>query len=385
MRPRAACCCAATSFALGLYHRLEPPMSTLPANLIERLDALKSQYEQCQSDLLNPDVVQDHRRVRELSIRRSTLARVVDPYLDYDAAVSEAAEATVMLQDESDADVRQMVQEEIETLQARITTLTEEIQSRLVRADDDSIGSLILEVRAGVGGDEAALWAGDLLEMYQRYANSRGWRVDTLESSPGDHGGVRAAIVAIAGEGAWSNLGYEGGTHQVKRVPATEAQGRVHTSTATVAVLPEPEEVEVDLDESDVKEMITTATGPGGQNVNKVSTAVHLIHEPTGVEVRMQDTKSQAQNRQKAWQLLRARLYERQRAESEAQRAETRAAMIGSGSRAEKIRTYRYKDAIAVDSRIKGNYPLQTVMQGGLQPLIDALIELDTAQRLAAL
>ncbi len=360
-------------------------MSLLPDNLTERLDELAEQYDQCQADLLDPDIVQDHRRVRELSIRRAALGRVVEPYQAYRHAIQEHSDAKSMLSSEIDNDLRSMIHDEIESLKAQVTTLAEEIQSRLVRADDDSIGSVILEIRAGVGGDEAALWAGDLLEMYQRYASSKGWKLEMIESAPGEMGGVRGAMVSIGGDGAWSCLGYEGGTHQVKRVPATEAQGRVHTSTATVAVLPEPKEVEVQLDESDVKEMITTATGPGGQNVNKVSTAVHLIHEPTGVEVRMQDTKSQAQNRQKAWQLLRARLYERQRAEQDAQRAEKRAAMIGSGSRAEKIRTYRYKDSIAVDSRIKGNFPLQAIMQGELQPLIDGLIELDTAQRHAAL
>jgi peptide chain release factor 1 len=360
-------------------------MPLLPDNLTERLDELAEQYDQCQADLLDPDIVQDHRRVRELSIRRAALGRVVEPYQAYRHATQEHNDTESMLSSETDNDLRSMIHDELESLKAQVATLAEEIQSRLVRADDDSIGSVILEIRAGVGGDEAALWAGDLLEMYQRYASSKGWKLEMIESAPGEMGGVRGAMVSIGGDGAWSCLGYEGGTHQVKRVPATEAQGRVHTSTATVAVLPEPEEVEVQLDESDVKEMITTATGPGGQNVNKVSTAVHLIHEPTGVEVRMQDTKSQAQNRQKAWQLLRARLYERQRAERDAQRAEKRAAMIGSGSRAEKIRTYRYKDSIAVDSRIKGNFPLQAIMQGELQPLIDGLIELDTAQRLAAL
>jgi peptide chain release factor 1 len=221
--------------------------------------------------------------------------------------------------------------------------------------------------------------------MYQRFAADQGWTVAGIEFSPSEAGGFKQAIFSVEGDGAWAQLGYEGGTHQVKRVPATEAQGRIHTSTATVAVLPEPEEVEVELDPSDVREMITTAQGPGGQNVNKVATAVHLIHEPTGVDVRIQETKSQAQNREKAWQLLRARLYERQRAEREAVRAEHRKGMIGSGSRAEKIRTYRYKENLVVDHRIGASFNLSEIIAGRMQPLVDALIEHDTAQRLAAL
>ena len=360
-------------------------MSNLANNLVTKLDELDAQFIETEQALLLPEVASNHRKVRELSIRRAALARIVTPYREWKANLDAQQDAESILNEESDPELRSLAKSEIESLKSTALDLAEALQSRLVRADDDAIGSLILEVRAGVGGDEAALWAGDLLEMYKRYASSKGWKIEDMDLSPGEHGGYRNATIGIEGEGAWSCLGYEGGTHQVKRVPATESQGRVHTSTATVAVLAEPEEVEVQLDPSDVKEMITTATGPGGQNVNKVSTAVHLIHEPTGVEVRMQDTKSQAQNREKAWKLLRARLYEKQRAEQDAARAESRAAMIGSGSRAEKIRTYRWKDAIAVDARIKGNFPLQAVMQGELQPLIDQLIELDTAQRLAAL
>ena len=360
-------------------------MIELPENLVAKLDELAEQFDVCQAQLLTPEVAADHTQVRELSIRRAALERVVAPYRAWASTRAAHVDTALLLDAETDNELRIMIREEIQALEAKADILAGELQERLVRADDDSIGSLILEVRAGVGGDEAALWAGDILDMYRRFAVIREWTMEDLDITPGEQGGVRSATVAISGEGAWSCLGYEGGTHQVKRVPATESQGRVHTSTATVAVLPEPKEIEIDLDVNDVKEMITTATGPGGQNVNKVSTAVHLIHEPTGIEVRMQDTKSQSQNRQKAWKLLRARLYERQRAEQEAERAENRQAMIGSGSRAEKIRTYRYKDAIVVDHRISRSFPLQGLLQGELQGLIDELIELDTAQRLAAL
>lgn len=360
-------------------------MTALPDNLRSRLDELSAQLEQCRADLLTPEIANDHHKVRKLSIRSAALEKVVGPFQNLLEVEASIADTQSLLDDADDDDMRALAREELEHLRTRIDTLTADVQRRLVHAQDESVASLILEVRAGVGGDEAALWAGDLLEMYRRFAAARGWKVQDMQQSAGDQGGIREAIVAVSGEGAWSSLGYEGGTHQVKRVPATESQGRVHTSTATVAVLPEPEEVEVDLDRNDVKEMITTATGPGGQNVNKVSTAVHLIHQPTGIEVRMQDTKSQAQNRQKAWQLLLARLYERQRAQQEAQRSQARHSMIGSGNRAEKIRTYRYKDAIVVDHRLGQSFPLQGVLDGGMQPMVDGLIEHDTAQRLASL
>ncbi|MHC4909821.1 MAG: peptide chain release factor 1 [Planctomycetota bacterium] len=360
-------------------------MSSVSDNLIRKLDELDEQHGELSRQLEDPDVLADHRRVRSLSIKRAALDGLVNEYREYREANSQIAEYEELVSAGEDAELVELAREELPELRERSETLIESVQRRLVRSDDDSVGSIILEIRAGVGGDEAGLWAGDLLEMYQRYATSRKWSVEVLQLSAGEMGGVKVATASISGEGVWSHLGYEGGTHQVKRVPATEAQGRVHTSTATVAVLAEPEEIEVTIDASDVKEMITTSQGPGGQNVNKVATAVHLIHEPTGIEVRMQDTKSQAQNREKAWKLLRARLFERQKAEADAERAEARNAMIGSGSRAEKIRTYRYKENLVVDHRVGSSFNLSEVMAGRLDPLIDELIEHDTAQRLAAL
>jgi peptide chain release factor 1 len=349
----------------------------IPTNVAEKLREIVAQHNELSVQLLDSDVLIDHRKVTALSIKKAAISTLVEQFESYIAAEQQEHDCQEMLRGDDD-ELAVMAKEELPELDSKLTKLTEQIQKQLVTADEQSVGSVILEVRAGVGGDEASLWAGDLEGMYRKFAQLRGWKIEEMGNS-------NSIMFGIAGEGVWTNLAFESGTHQVKRVPATETQGRVHTSTATVAVLPEPEEVEVDLDTNDVKESITTSTGPGGQNVNKVATAVHLIHEPTGVEVRMQDTKSQAQNREKAWKLLRARLFDAQKAKIDAERVEKRNSMIGSGSRAEKIRTYRYKDNLIVDHRISGNYNLTDVLSGNMQPMIDQLIEAETARRLAEL
>ena len=359
--------------------------TNLPDNLRTKLEELRDQHQDLGRQLEDPEVLCDHRAVARFAAKRKALSSVVEGLIAFDTARAEHAEYAAAISADEDPELVALAREELPRLESTMATLAESIQAELVSADDRAVGSVILEIRAGVGGDEAGLWAGDLLEMYRRFASHRRWRFEELELSAGDAGGIKAAVIQIAGDGVWSDLGFEGGTHQVKRVPATETQGRVHTSTATVAVLAEPEEVEVELDEADVKESITTAQGPGGQNVNKVATAVHLIHEPTGIEVRMQETKSQAQNREKAWTLLRARLFERQKAERDAVRSAERNSMIGTGNRAEKIRTYRVKENIAVDHRIGKSVNLGALLAGEMQSLIDALRREETARRLAAL
>ena len=315
----------------------------------------------------------DHREVARLASKRKALSSVVEGLVAFDAAAGERTEYQAAIAAGDDPELVALAREELPAIERRLSDLAASIQSELVSADDRSVGTVILEIRAGVGGDEAGLWAGDLLEMYQRYAADRGWRFEMLGLSAGDAGGVKSAVAQVVGDGVWSDLGFEGGTHQVKRVPATETQGRVHTSTATVAVLAEPEAVEIELDPGDVKESITTAQGPGGQNVNKVATAVHLIHEPTGIEVRMQETKSQTQNRERAWTLLRARLFERQKAERDAARSATRNSMIGSGNRAEKIRTYRAKENIAVDHRVGESVNLGVLLGDQISEVIEKI------------
>jgi peptide chain release factor 1 len=357
----------------------------LSAKLIAKLDEIAQQFDALERQLADPDVVTDHQKVRDLSIRRAAIEHVVGLYRAYTRTQQQIADNQQIIADAEDAEFVELAQLELPELQGKAERLSEDVANELVTADDKAVGAVILEVRAGTGGDEAGLWAGDILEMYQRYAAVRGWKFEVMDFSPGDMGGVRSAIVSVQGEAVWQGMGYESGVHCVKRVPATETQGRIHTSTATVAVLPEPEEVDVQIDEADVEIHVTTAQGPGGQNVNKVATAVHMVHKPTGIEVRMQESKSQQQNRAKAWQLLRARLYDHMQQQKHAERAAARSSMIGTGERSQRIRTYRYKDNMVVDHRLEDSFNLQPFMAGELGPAVEKLIDIDRAQRLAAL
>lgn len=358
--------------------------------VLEKLAGLAAQRDQLAEQLLDPAILADHRQVRELSIRKAALDSVADGWRRFEklTAEADALRSALHAQDASttDPDFLELAREELPELESKSQALIEALLADLVNADDLAIGSVMLELRAGVGGDEAGLWANDLLTMYRRLAERRGWRFEplTLEVDDG-MGGLRSGVVAVSGEGVWATLSHEAGTHCVKRVPATETQGRIHTSTATVAVLPEPQAVEVELDPDDVDEHITTAQGPGGQNVNKVATAVHLLHRPTGIEVRMQETKSQQQNREKAWRLLRARLYERELDKRRAEEASARNQQIGGGGRAERIRTYRYKDNIAVDHRVGEAVPLQSMLTGDFDELLEQLNHMETARRISLL
>lgn len=359
--------------------------NTLAPNLRRKLDEMATAFDVVSAQLLDPTILADHRKVTALSIRRAAAEPTIALYRAWCKTVADAEECRAVLASGQDADLATLAREELPQLDAEAARLVNELQSKLVTAEDTAIGALILEVRAGVGGDEAALWAGDLVQMYLGFAARRGWTVETLEHSAGEAGGLKNLTASVRGPGAFAALAFESGTHQVKRVPATEQQGRVHTSTATVAVLPEPEEIEVKIDPDEVKEIITTAQGPGGQNVNKLATAVHLIHLATGIEVRMQETRSQGQNRAKAWQLLRARVYERQRSEAHAKRAEYRNSLIGSGLRAEKIRTYRAKENVVVDHRLEQSFNLDRALTGDLDEIVSALTQREIAERVAAL
>jgi peptide chain release factor 1 len=359
-------------------------MNKESSSLIAILDDLDARYEEIERQISDPALARETAKLVALSKERGKIRLLVAKYRDYKKIAAGIDEAQQILEDKSaDPDLRTMAQEEIEQLTAKRDSLLEDLQNTLVMADEMHVDSVIMEIRAGTGGEEAALFARDLHDMYVRYAAKRRWKVEQLDFSPSDMGGFREVIFSIKGEGVWLELGYEGGGHRVQRVPETEAQGRIHTSAATVAVLPEPEEVDIEINPADVVEHVSRAGGPGGQNVNKVSSAIRLEHVPTGITVNMREEASQHKNRAKAWRILRSRVYDLYESKRRAERESQRRTMIGSGDRSDKIRTYNFPQSRVTDHRIGLSlYNLDRVMTGDLDELIAALREHDRQERI---
>jgi peptide chain release factor 1 len=353
-------------------------------SLLAKLDEIEARYCDIEKQISEPEIARDPARLIPLSKEQGKLKAIVTKYRDYKKNATGIEEAQQILSDQnSEEDFRALAEEEINQLTTKATALLEEIASSLVMADDMDIDSIIVEIRAGTGGEEAALFARDLYGMYTKYAETRKWKIELLDFSSTEKSGFREVIFSIKGSRVWSELGYEGGGHRVQRVPETESQGRIHTSAATVAVLPEPEELDIQINPNDVIEHVSRSSGPGGQNVNKVSSAIKLEHTPTGITVSMQDEKSQHKNRAKAWRVLRSRIYEHFQSQKRAERDSKRKSMIGSGDRSQKIRTYNYPQNRVTDHRINLSlYSLDKIMAGDMSELITALKDHDRQRRL---
>ncbi len=349
-----------------------------------KLGELERRYEQIEREMCRPEVASNSTKLISLSKEQGKLRRIVMSYRKYKEVASHLEEAKEIVEDKSaDAEFVALARDEAEQLGAKKEKLLEEIRNRLVMVDDAGINSVIIEIRPGTGGDEASLFVRNLYNMYVKYAESRGWKVEQLDFSTTERGGFREVIFSVKGKGAWSDLGYEGGGHRVQRVPETESQGRVHTSAATVAVLPEPEEIDIQINAEDVLEHVSRAGGPGGQSVNKINSAIKLEHVPTGITVSMRDEKSQHKNRAKAWRILRSRIYEHFEKKERAVRDSQRRTMIGSGDRSQKIRTYNYPQNRMTDHRINLSlYSLDKIIAGDLSEVIAALKNHDREQRL---
>jgi peptide chain release factor 1 len=351
-----------------------------------KLQALVERHAEISALLAEPEVIGEQERFRRLSIEYSQLEPLVADYGRYRSAREDLATAQGML-DEGDAELRELAREEIDAAEARTETLEAELRRHLIPVDPNDTRNCFLEIRAGTGGDEAALFAGDLFRMYARYAEQQGWRIETLSESEGEHGGYKELIARVVGQGVYSRLKFESGAHRVQRVPATESQGRIHTSAATVAVMPEVDEVEAqDINSADLRVDTFRASGAGGQHVNKTDSAIRITHLPSGIVVECQDERSQHKNRARAMSLLAARLLETERSKQAAEQAATRKNLVGSGDRSERIRTYNFPQGRVTDHRINLTlYKLDEIMAGQLDELIEPLISEHQADQLAAL
>ncbi|MBM6616765.1 peptide chain release factor 1 [Bacillus suaedaesalsae] len=351
--------------------------------MLDRLQAVEDRYERLNELLSDPDIVNDPKKLREYSKEQSDIQDTVMAYREYKSAREQLADAKEMLEEKLDAEMREMVKLEVRELEDQVTELEEQLRVLLLPKDPNDDKNVIVEIRGAAGGDEAALFAGDLYRMYSRFAEAQGWKTEVIEASSTGVGGYKEIIFMVNGKGAYSKLKFENGAHRVQRVPETESGGRIHTSTATVAALPEAEEVEVDIHEKDIRVDTFASSGAGGQSVNTTMSAVRLTHIPTNTVVSCQDEKSQIKNKEKAMKVLRARVYDKIQREIQSELDATRKSAVGTGDRSERIRTYNFPQNRVTDHRIGLTIQkLDQILQGKLDEVINTLIMEDQASRM---
>lgn len=365
-------------------HYLRPQNLTTGENtLFEKLSEVEERFEELEQKLSDPDLMNNIKEYREIAKAHANMSALVSKWREYKAAQQELQETEALLSGKLDPDMHELAQMELDSLKETIAKQEEELRIMLIPTDPNDDKDVILEVRAGTGGEEAALFAADLLRMYMRYAERKRWQVEVMNSVDTGIGGYREAVLSIKGQGAYSRLKFEGGVHRVQRVPATESSGRIHTSAATVSVLPEADEIDVQINDDDIQIDTYRSAGAGGQNVQKNETAIRIVHKPSGITVTCQDERSQLQNKLRAMRMLRSLLYEREVESQKNEVAAARRSMVGSGDRSEKSRTYNYPQNRVTDHRINLDiYNLPGFMDGDLDDMIDRLIAVDQAEKL---